>query len=158
MLTGERVTLRPVKPEDYEQFYAWRLELETWGDTTDMPPHPMTLEAFKRRSEEGALAPEKAVTWSVDVAGSLVGRASIFAFDDLARNAEVGLVFAPEHRGKGYGKETLRLLVDFGFVHRNLHRISAANARSVDRVARGSFVVAEPQRADPVHGAVGISA
>ena len=135
MLTGDRVTLRPVRPDDHEQLYAWRLDLATWGDQTDVAPHPMTFEEYRQSKEDAARTPDKGVSWTAEVDGTLVGSASMFAFDELARHAEVGLTFGPEHRGKGYGRETLRLLLDFGFTHRNLHRVwlecSAANERAI---------------------------
>ena len=144
MLTGDVVTLRPVRPDDHEQLYAWRVELATWGDTSDTAPFPMTLEAYRRWSEEAALTPEKGVTWAVEAAGTLVGRASMFAFDELSRNAEVGLGFGPEHRGKGYGRDTLRVLLRFGFEHRNLHRIwlecAATNERALRSYRAAGFV------------------
>lgn len=144
MLTGERVTLRPVRPEDLALLYALRVDLDTWGDTTDTAPFPMTFEAYKQSATDPALTPEKGAKWSAEVGGALVGRAGMFAFDDLSRNAEVGLALAPDARGKGYGREILRLLLDFGFTHRNLHRIwlecSAANERAVRAYAAAGFV------------------
>lgn len=144
MLTGDRVTLRPMRPDDYEQLYAWRVDLATWGDQTDEAPFPLTLEAYKQSSAEAAKSPEKRCAWAAEVDGALVGRAGMFAFDELSRNAEVGLGFGPEHRGKGYGRETLRLLLAFGFEHRNLHRIwlecAATNERAVRAYTAAGFV------------------
>lgn len=144
MLHGEHVTLRPVRPDDYEQLYAWRIDLATWGDTSELAPFPMTFEAYKQWRDEAALTPEKGVSWAVEAGGTLVGGASLFAFDELSRNAEVGISLGPDHRGKGYGRETLRLLVDFGFRHRNLHRVwleaSAENERALRAYRAAGFV------------------
>lgn len=142
MLSGERVTLRPVRPDDYEQLYAWRVDLATWGDQSDLAPYPMTLAEYARWKDQAD--PAKGITWAAEVDGTLVGRASMFAFDELARNAEVGLGFGPEHRGKGYGREVLGLLLDFGFRRRNLHRIwlecAATNERAIRAYRAAGFV------------------
>lgn len=142
MLTGERVTLRPLRPDDYESLYAWRVDLATWGDTTDMAPFPMTFETYRAGAEESAKREDAA--FAVEVGGTLVGRAGIFAFDNLARNAEVGLTLGPEHRGQGYGREVLALLLDFGFTHRNLHRVwlecTATNERAIRAYRAAGFV------------------
>lgn len=122
MITGDRVLLRPVTPDDLPAIYAWRTALDTWGATTPAAPYAMTFELFRERAETMAKN-DANVDFAVDVAGTLVGRAGLFEFDLLARNAEVGMTFGPEHRGKGYGTETLRLLCDFAFTHRNLHRL-----------------------------------
>jgi RimJ/RimL family protein N-acetyltransferase len=143
MLSGERVTLRPVRPEDYPRFYEWRIDLATWSDTTEEPPYPMTYETYVQGWEDGRSTPEKA-PFAVDVAGELVGRAGLFAFDGLARNAEVGLAFGPEHRGKGYGREVLGVLLEYAFMHRNLHRVwlecTARNEAAIRAYAAAGFV------------------
>jgi RimJ/RimL family protein N-acetyltransferase len=104
----------------------------------------MTLEAYRRHTEELSATPQKGVSWAAEVGGTLVGRAGMFAFDELSRNAEVGLGLGPEHRGKGYGREILGLLLDFGFTHRNLHRIwlecTATNEAAVRAYTAAGFV------------------
>lgn len=124
MIAGERVTLRPVRPDDYPSLYAWRTALDTWGDTSDKPPFPWPYADFVAWMDRAERNPERALDWSVETTdGTLVGRATLFAFDELSRNAEVGLLLGPEHRGRGYGREVLRLLLAFAFTHRNLHRV-----------------------------------
>ncbi|HVF05116.1 MAG TPA: GNAT family protein [Frankiaceae bacterium] len=144
MIPGDVVTLRPLRPDDLELLWQWRIDLATWGDQTDEAPYPMTLEAYRRGHEEAPLTPGRGITWAVEVNGELVGRAALFAFDELSRNAEVGLGFGPEHRGKGYGRETLRLLLDFCFRRRNLHRVwlecAATNERAIRAYRAAGFV------------------
>lgn len=144
MLTGDLVTLRPLRPADYPTLWEWRIDLATWGDQSDQAPFPMTLEAYARWNDESALTPEKGVTWAIEAGGELVGRASLFAFDELSRNAEVGLGFGPDHRGKGYGRDTLRVLLRFAFTHRNLHRVwlecAATNERALRAYRAAGFV------------------
>lgn len=123
MLTGERVTLRPVREDDLPELYRWRLVLDDWARTTDVAPYAMTWEVFAERARQTANEAENVVAMVVEADGALVGRATLFRFDALARSCEIGVAFAPEHRGKGYGREALRLLVDFAFRHRNVHRV-----------------------------------
>jgi RimJ/RimL family protein N-acetyltransferase len=143
MLRGERVLLRPVSPDDLPVLYHWRLDLDTWNATTAAAPYPMTYELFQERAATLAKNDVNA-DFVADVAGEVVGRVTLFGFDLLARNAEVGLWFGPEHRGKGYGKESLRLLCAFGFRHRNLHRLwletLATNAAALRCYAACGFV------------------
>jgi RimJ/RimL family protein N-acetyltransferase len=142
VLTGPNVTLRPVRPADVPTLYAWRIDLATWGDQTEEAPYPMTLEAYQRSHEEAASG--TGVSFAVEAGGELVGRCGMFGFDELARNAEVGLGFGPDHRGKGYGREVLALLLDFGFTHRNLHRVwlqcTATNERALRAYRAAGFV------------------
>lgn len=123
MLKGERVTLRPVREDDLPEMYRWRIVLEDWANTTDVPPYAMTWETFLERGRKIAAQADNGVEMAVEVTGVLVGRATLFGFDTYTRSCEIGIALAPEHRGKGYGRETLRLLVDFAFRHRNMHRV-----------------------------------
>jgi RimJ/RimL family protein N-acetyltransferase len=144
VLTGERVTLRPPRPEDLESLYELSIELATWGARTDVPPYAMTFEQYRERAEERVRDDEQRAEFVAEVEGTLVGRGTVFSFDDLAHNAEVGIGIAAAQRGKGYGTETLRLLVDFGFRHRNLHRLwletVASNTAAVRCYAAAGFV------------------
>lgn len=109
MLSGERVTLRPVRDDDLPTLYEWRVELATWAMTTPEPAFPITWELYKERAKAHSDNGPENANFAVEVDGTLVGRAGLFKFDPLARSCEVGLHFGPEHRGKGYGRETLRL-------------------------------------------------
>ena len=121
MLTGDRVVLRPLRPSDAEPLWRLRLEPLTWAQTTDKPLVPQTFEAFRERFD--APAPDGVAEFAVDVDGALVGRAVVFGVDPLARIGEVGLSLLPEHRGQGYGREVLRVLVQYAFRSRNLRRV-----------------------------------
>lgn len=143
MLTGERVTLRPVRPDDWPTLYEWRLDLDTWFATTPDPPYAVTYEHFLHRIEERA-HDETNADFAAEAGGELIGRGSLFAIDSLARNAEVGIQFGPRYRGQGYGREALRLLCDFAFRYRNLHRLwletLASNAAALRCYAAVGFV------------------
>lgn len=121
MLTGERVVLRPFTPDDVEPLWRAKLDPRKWAQTSADPLRPITLEEHKARYAEPSK--DSSAQFAVDVDGALVGRALLFHVDDLARNAEVGLALLPEHQGKGYGKDVLRVLLAYGFRSRNLHRI-----------------------------------
>lgn len=143
MLKGERVTMRALRADDTDTMYVWRVDLMTWGATTDEPPYPMTLERYRELSQKAASAPGS-VDFAIEVDGVLAGRSGLFAFDDLAHNAEVSLTMAPEARGKGFGTEALHLLCAFGFDHRNLHRVwletLASNGAALRCYAKAGFV------------------
>ena len=54
----------------------------------------------------------------------LIGSISIHNIDHLNRNAYIGIFIGEEeHRGKGYGAEAVRLLLEYGFRTLNLHSI-----------------------------------
>lgn len=142
MLTGDRVVLRPFRPEDVEPLWRARLDLRTWAQTTAAAYVPEPLAAYRARYEEPAKGED--AQFAVEVDDVLVGRAGVFSVDTLARNAEVGLSLLPEQRGKGYGKDVLRVLLGFAFRTRNLHRVHlqtlASNAAALAAYRAVGFV------------------
>ena len=121
MLTGERVVLRPFRPEDVEPLWRAKLDPLMWARTTEAPLTPVTLEEQRARYAEPSK--DDSAQFAVDVDSVLVGRAGLFNVDNLARQAEVGLSLLPEHQGKGYGQDVLRVLLGYAFRSRNLRRI-----------------------------------
>lgn len=54
----------------------------------------------------------------------LLGNISLMDIDQVSRKATVGLFIGEAaHRGKGYGAEALRLILEYGFRTLNLHNI-----------------------------------
>ncbi|KAM0227125.1 hypothetical protein ACHAPO_011805 [Fusarium lateritium] len=44
------------------------------------------------------------------------------------RNAEIGITLLKEHQGKGYGREAINWILDWGFKHAGLHTIGITTA------------------------------
>jgi RimJ/RimL family protein N-acetyltransferase len=143
MLTGDRVVLRPTSPDDYPALYAWRMDPATWTQMSDQPLFPTTYAAFVELYERKA-RDEVNAEFAVDVDGALVGRACLFHVDELARSAELGISFGPEHRGKGYGRDAIRVLLRYAFGFRNLNRVHletlATNVAGLRAYAAAGFV------------------
>ncbi len=56
---------------------------------------------------------------------TLIGSISIHNIDHLNRNAFIGIFIGEEnHRGRGYGAEAIRLILNYGFKTLNLHTIT----------------------------------
>jgi RimJ/RimL family protein N-acetyltransferase len=54
-----------------------------------------------------------------------VGDVALFDVDERTREAEIAIGIAPEHWGNGYATDASRLLVEYAFDERNLHRLKA---------------------------------
>jgi RimJ/RimL family protein N-acetyltransferase len=147
VLSGERVVLRPFRPEDVEPFWRARLDPMTWAQTTESPLVPQTLAEYRARYD--APSTDTSAQFAVDVDEVLVGRAALFSVDDLARSGEVGLSVLPGHQGKGYGRDVLRVLLGYGFRSRNLRRIHLQTLASNEpalRAYRAAGFVEEGRR------------
>ena len=121
MLHGDHVVLRPFRPEDVEPLWRVRLDPQTWAQTTEKPYVPEPLAHYRARFEAPGVGDDTQL--AVEVDGELAGRAGLFGIDALARSAEVGLTLLEEHRGRGHGRDVLRVLLGLAFRTRNLHRV-----------------------------------
>lgn len=121
MLTGDRVVLRPFRPEDVEPLWQARLDRVTWAQTSDAPLLPQTLTEYRARYEAPVTGSD--AQFAVEADGALAGRCGLFHVDDLARHAELGILLLEHARGRGYGKDVLRVLLDYAFRSRNLRRV-----------------------------------
>ena len=150
MLTGTLVTLRRIEPDDYPVLAAWANDVEVELLSGGAPPTPTPLASatavFERMREDpdsvnfGIVAKE--VRTEPD---ALIGQCGLFRQDALARTAEVGIIIGDrEYWGRGYGRDALNLLLDYGFRIRNLRRIwlsvHSSNARAIRAYAAVGFV------------------
>ena len=131
MLAGGRVTLRPyfagfTEPE-LERLYRWGHDAEVLrlagGTPLDMPFEDFK-DLFDAQLPRHNTAHEQLFA-ILDEAGALIGRTGLFAIDLRRGSAELGIVIGErDHWGRGYGRDAVGALVDFGFGALGLERIS----------------------------------
>jgi RimJ/RimL family protein N-acetyltransferase len=108
---GGELRLREVGIADTEDLYRWRMEPTARAmfrhvDLVPFETHRALIEAY--------LGPDCNDRWFViEAAGRRVGAIALYNFSADRREAEWGrFVIVPEHRGQGWGRRALRLLVD----------------------------------------------
>jgi RimJ/RimL family protein N-acetyltransferase len=142
-LDGDVVRLRAATPADFDVLYEIEADLASWEQRTPRAPRPMTRADFESRFTT-SLSDDAGVTFVVDLGDAVIGQCEMFAFDMLARSAEVGIALHPDAQGKGYGTDALRALVRFGFERRNLRRLHlrvlASNAAAIASYRKAGFV------------------
>ncbi|MGD6833907.1 GNAT family N-acetyltransferase [Sutcliffiella halmapala] len=67
--------------------------------------------------------------WAVELksSGELIGEMDLYNFDDATGNCEVSYSLGYNWWNQGYATEALGAVVEFGFRHMNIHKISAAH-------------------------------
>ena len=105
------IRLREVTPADAPALYRWRMDPETrmqFRDTREVPYEAHL--AFVQRY----FAPANTDRWLiVEAEGEPVGAIALYDVSPDGAEAEWGrFVIAPEHRGKGWGRRSLELLID----------------------------------------------
>jgi len=120
-IQGERLYLSPMNKDDVEIFTKWLNDKET----TKYLPHyhqVITLAAEQEWLDKPVSNGQHyAMVTNDDV---LIGSIGLMEINHMNRTATLGLFIGDkEQRGKGYGTEAIRLLIEYGFNTLNLQNI-----------------------------------
>ena len=157
MLTGERVVLRAPSRDDVEQEHRQTgqdAELHAIVDATVW--RPQGIDAVFAQYEKSLTEPAdpKGAWFSVarrdDPELAWIGRAGLWGINEHQRTAHLGITLAPAARGQGLGSDVVRVLCDYAFRLRDLHRVSletlAGNAGMLRAATAAGFVEEGRQR------------
>ncbi|WMJ78006.1 GNAT family protein [Sedimentibacter sp. MB35-C1] len=123
--TSPGVFLNKIEKEDMEVIYKWFSDIEFLKFYDYMPPIPQkkedvdkTFESYEKNKESVVFAVRLAEN------NEIIG---IAGFDDIIWENKVATLFIGigdvNTRGRGYGRESLDLLLSYGFNDLNFHRI-----------------------------------
>jgi RimJ/RimL family protein N-acetyltransferase len=124
MLTGPTVELAPMSESDVTpEYVSWLNDPETFRYLgTKFGQTESSVRAYVAR----VTAPNVLCRILRREDGAHVGNIALHMFDTVHRHAELGIIVgAAQARGRGYGREACSLLIQFGFDHLNLHKITA---------------------------------
>lgn len=123
-LCGERVYLRPIEKEDLPILRAWANDPEIRRLTGEVMP---MSQAGAEQFLEKVKADESRV-WLVVVLKEndrVIGESGLLRIFYPWRTADLTIILGEKFSwGKGYGREAIRLLMDFAFGELALHRLS----------------------------------
>jgi RimJ/RimL family protein N-acetyltransferase len=128
LLEGKRVRLRSFELSDLDEIMRYwnNLELRRFLGGVDRGPMTFSEEEEWIRSTWKLRQERKAFTFAIETVDDtkLVGGTGLFKLDWTSRSAEAGIsIYNPEHWGKGYGTESMNLILGFGFRDLNLNRV-----------------------------------
>jgi RimJ/RimL family protein N-acetyltransferase len=129
-LRGERVELRPLRPEDFDDLYGVASDPLIWEQHPDRDRYRKDVfKQFFREALEsgGALLASDAVTHRV------IGSSRYYGYDEQRSEVEIGWTFlARSHWGGLYNGEMKRLMLRhaFKFVERVVFLVGPENLRS----------------------------
>lgn len=140
-ITGARIYLSPMNPEDAPLYVKWLNDFST-TDGIGFSDRLTTLEGEKKWIAENAGNYQFAIVRLED--DELLGNCGIQSIDFKNRCAEIGLFIGEEeNRNKGYGSEVLELLLEYGFDCLNLNNIMLSvfsfNERAIHTYKKAGF-------------------
>jgi RimJ/RimL family protein N-acetyltransferase len=143
---GEKIALSPVSLDDADKFAHWLNDLAIALPFGEEAYSVVTVETQRRDLSKAQEPNANFQVFSIieNVSDKLVGRCLIFDIDYINRSAKIGLFIGDkECWNKGYGGETVRLLLDYGFNILNLNSILlyayAFNERAIHCYKREGF-------------------
>lgn len=120
------IRLRKLEPSDLPFLYQWENDASAWADGTNHNPLSQQDLRDYIASTTGDIYKDGQLRLIIEKNSDLsdqpsetLGCIDLFDFDPRNRRAALGMYIAPEHRGKGVGKEAVRLIDEyaFGFLH-----------------------------------------
>jgi RimJ/RimL family protein N-acetyltransferase len=142
-LSGERVALEPLDPDDDAHVAAVREARNhpemrpTGGYETGLTTDETRELIRERREREGTAV-------AIVAEGDIAGYARAEVTDDRARVVELSVYVLPAHQGKGYGTDAVRTLAGYAFRTLNaeslLATVRADNTPSIRLFERLEFV------------------
>jgi len=123
-IIGKRLYLSPFNPDSTESYTNWAkwMNDRTVADTYGGYHNLVSLASAKKTLTELHGHCFDIVNLDDDTP---IGFISLHDIDHRSRHAFIGIFIGDEqYRGKGYGTEAVRLVLDFGFKALNLHNIA----------------------------------
>ena len=146
MLRGEKVILRGITREDLPRLWQFNndlaVELAGGGD----PPMPQSLARLQADYEQDAARGGRDGAWiAIEADGQCIGQCRLVTFNMTARTCELGIAIGDQaYWGRGYGRDAVRVLVDYAFRLRNFRKVwlsvQANNERAIRAYRACGFV------------------
>lgn len=144
-LKGQNIYLRALEPEDLEFIHTIENDESIWElSNTQTPYSKFLIKQYLDHAHKDIFEVKQLRLVISSFTDEALGMIDLFDFDFKNRRAGVGiLVKEPEDRLKGFGKEALKLLIDYSFIHLDLHQlycnISEENEASITLFSNQGF-------------------
>ena len=121
-INGNRIYLSPINPDDYEIYTKWLCDPEV---NQNIGSAHITYSLGKEKELLETLA-NGDTNFSIIAkdTNKVIGSTNLFDINEVSRHCEVGIFIGdPDYRNNGYGYETLKVLMNFGFNQLNMNAI-----------------------------------
>lgn len=119
MISGRRVTLRPVEERDYPLIHAWQNDPDVWWRMDY--ERPFSLQEIADDAESSR---KEGYPFVIEAEGRPIGRIGLNQFRARDRICSLYLFVGDRGAwGKGYGKESVATLLAYAFERWDLHQV-----------------------------------
>jgi RimJ/RimL family protein N-acetyltransferase len=125
LLRGDRVRIRALEKSDLERLQEFVNDDEIHLLADDDAFVPQSKEQVEKLFfEELGKSDEEIGPFGIETDGKLIGTCGLHHVDQRSRVCSFGINISDHnYLGKGYGREAVKLLVDYAFRHRNFRKV-----------------------------------
>lgn len=107
--------LRKIEPTDLPYLYQWENDAQMWADSD--VHNPLSKADLRQyiESTSSDIYRDGQLRLIIDDEGTCMGCIDLFDFDPRNRKAAIGMYIAPHARGKGIGRQSVKLLEQYAF-------------------------------------------
>lgn len=126
-LSGKKINLRALEPEDLEFLYKIENNELFWEVSHTLKPFSKFLLKQYLENAHLDLFEAKQLRLIVEdaVSKKLIGTIDLFDFNPQHKRAGIGILIHPDYQQNGFASETLALLIRYSFTHLQLHQLYA---------------------------------
>ena len=125
MLHGQKTLLRAISRDDLERLWQFNndvdVELAGGGD----PPMPQSLaRLYAEYDAEASKGGRDGASFAIEADGKFIGQCALFRLNHTDQTCELGITIGDKtYWGRGYGRDVIRILLDYAFRLRNFRRV-----------------------------------
>lgn len=114
-IKNDIVSLRVAEPNDADLIYRWENDMDIWRDSETRVPYSMRqIEQFLLNNND--LVSENQLRLMIENSnGDAVGCIDLYDYDEFNSRAGIGILVDKAHRGKGYARQAIELLLEYCF-------------------------------------------
>ncbi len=122
-IVGENIYLSPINLEDYETYVSW---MNNFNCTDCIGSSYKIINLLSEKEYIEQTLKEQKYQFAIVKLDNdkLIGNCGFYELNNISRSSQIGIFIGDEeNRDKGYGKEAINLLLDYGFNYLNLNNI-----------------------------------
>ncbi len=126
VLLGKNISLRPLETEDLDFLLSTENNESFWEISNTQTPYSRhILQKYIENAHQDIYEAKQYRFVICDVENIAVGMIDLFDFNPQHKRVGIGILVLPNFQHKGYGKESLELVIDYAFNYLNVHQIFA---------------------------------
>lgn len=113
IIKGDKFRLRKAEKSDVQTIFQWENDVENWFVSNTIAPYTLKdIEDFILNRNDVFISGQMRFIIEIDDSVS-VGCVDLFDFNPKNRRIGLGILVDNKHRGKGYGKQAVKMATEF---------------------------------------------